>query len=191
MNWKEFIAAIVDSLAWPAVVVIAFFLFRERLGALVAKLARLKYKDLELDFDKLKEQAKQIGDAPSDSSLPSDPAFASLEEQILNTIDTAPSGSILLAWSAVEAAIASAVSRLAISAESPSYRSPLHNIDMLHNFSDLNKDSIRLLNEMRMLRNKVSHEHETLKKITEGQAQEYAHTAFKMINLLNGLKRTG
>ncbi|PXA02855.1 hypothetical protein DDZ13_14975 [Coraliomargarita sinensis] len=192
MNWKEFIATIIDSLAWPAVVIVAFFVFKERLGAVLAKLAKVKYKDLELDFEKLREQAKEIESKEPEvnpSEGPSNPTLSSLEDQILNSVESAPSAAILLAWSAVEASLASAVARLAISPESPSYRSPLHNIEVLHKHSGIQKMEIQLLHEMRMLRNKVSHEHETLKRISSEQAEDYTSTAFKLIKILNSLDR--
>jgi hypothetical protein len=107
--------------------------------------------------------------------------LASLEDQILDAVERAPSAAILLAWSGVEAAIAGAVSRLAISPDPPSYRSPMHNIEMLAKNSRLSKKHEKLLHEMRILRNKVAHEKDSMLSISEDQALNYANTAIELI----------
>ncbi|NKB23561.1 MAG: hypothetical protein GKR87_04120 [Kiritimatiellae bacterium] len=101
--------------------------------------------------------------------------FSSLEEQILDSLEKAPAAAILLAWSSVETAIASAVSRLAISPESPSLRSPLHNIDMLSKYGELPKNNVVLLHDMRNLKNKTSHHQGTLMSISQDDAASYVN----------------
>ncbi len=88
MGWKQFIAEIVSNLAWPIVVVAVLFKFRSELAKIIQRLARLKYKDLELDFDKVKQQAEELhkeilAEEPSVKS----PFFTSLEDQILDAED--------------------------------------------------------------------------------------------------------
>ena len=195
MNWKEFFASLVENLAWPLSILAVFMLLRDQITRLFEKIAHLKYKDLELDFEKVRQQAIDIQSIPKNVVIQKDAEeeklYSSLEEQIFESIEKAPSASILLAWSALETAIASAVSRLAISPDSPSYRSPLHNIDMLEKYGELPPKEVGLLHEMRMLRNKVAHQHNATIAISEEQARAYAHTAIEMVAVLNGLKRTG
>jgi len=50
MDWKAFIAALVDSLAWPLIILLALFLLRQPLSQLLPVLKKLKYGDLELEF---------------------------------------------------------------------------------------------------------------------------------------------
>lgn len=50
MDWKAFIAAIVDSLVWPVVILSVLFLLRKPLADLLPFLSKLKYGDLELEF---------------------------------------------------------------------------------------------------------------------------------------------
>lgn len=196
MGWKEFIASFAENLAWPVAVLAMFLLLRDQIGKLIGKIAHLKYKDLEVDFDKLRKQAEAIQTvSPPEPAVEKEPEeeqiYSSLEEQILELVEKAPSASILLAWSALETSISSAVARLAISPDSPSYRSPLHNIEMLEKHGELPKGQIRLLHEMRMLRNKVAHEHDTMLAISEQQARDYATTALEMMVVLNRLERRG
>ncbi len=186
MDWKQFIANLISSLAWPVVAAFFLFTFRNELAKIIRRLAHLKYKDLELDFNTIKQQAQELHE---ETKTINNPVFISLEDQILDAVERAPSAAILLSWSALETAIASAVARLAISPEPPSYRSPMHNVEMLIKYSGLNKKYEHLLQEMRMLRNKVAHERDSLLSITQKQALSYANAAIDMIQYLENLQR--
>lgn len=192
MDWKQFVANVVSSLAWPTIGAIFLIVFRSELAKIVQRLAHLKYKDLELDFDKVKQRAEELSQevAREEPALKS-PVFTSLEDQILDAVERAPSAAILLAWSGLETAMASAVARLAISPESPSYRSPIHNIEMLSKYGGLSKRHDHLMHEMRMLRNKVAHERDSMISITQEQALNYANIAIDMIQHLEQLQRDG
>jgi uncharacterized protein YutE (UPF0331/DUF86 family) len=192
MGWKEFIAEIVSSLIWPAVATVLVFTFKNELGQIVRRLARLKYKELELNFDIVKQKAEELHEEVSESQpTVKSPVLSSIEDQILDAVERTPSAAILLAWSGVETAMASAVARLAISPESPSYRSPLHNIDMLSTHGGISKNNSNLLYEMRMLRNKVAHERDSMLSVTQKQSSIYANAAIDMIQYFEHLKRSG
>ncbi len=50
MDWKTFIAALIDSLTWPLMIFSALLLLRQPLTQLLPNLKKLKYGDLELEF---------------------------------------------------------------------------------------------------------------------------------------------
>jgi len=193
----EFISSMVGHLAWPTVVIVMYVLLRDQVATLFKKVSHLRFKDLELDFEKVKQQAEAISDARglvrSDDEAPvrSEDAsvFSSLEDQIFEAVERAPAASILLAWSAVETALASAAARLTDSPENASYRSPLHNMEMLEQRGELSRRHAILLQEMRILRNKVMHEGQLSHAISETHALDYAKAAVSMISVLNGLNR--
>lgn len=192
MGWKQFIAEIVTSLAWPALVIVILFIFKSELAKVVQRLAHLKYKDLELDFEKVKQQAEELHkEILVEPQALKSPVFISLEDQILDAVERAPSAAILLAWSGLETAMASAVARLAISPESPSYRSPMHNIEMLTKYAGLSKSPASLLHIMRVIRNKVAHERDAMLSITQDQVLNYANVAVDIIQHLEQLKGRG
>jgi hypothetical protein len=89
MDWKQFIASLVESFTWPISILLLFYLFKSEIGKLIQKLAHLKYKDLELEFEKVKQQAQIIheeinveGQRPQDK----EPIFLSIENQIFDTL---------------------------------------------------------------------------------------------------------
>ena len=92
MDWKQFIADLVSSLAWPTVGAIFLIMFRSELAKIVQRLAHLKYKDLELDFDKVKQQAQELHqEVAREKPASKSPIFTSLEDQILDAVERAPS----------------------------------------------------------------------------------------------------
>lgn len=191
MDWLQFTVGLISSVAWPAVALTVIFMFRSELARIVERLAHVKYKDLELDFERVKQQAEQLQLEFEPEPVAQNPVFTSLEDQIMDAVERAPPAAILLAWSGLETAIAAAVSRLAISPDSPSYRSPMHNIDMLAQHGRLSKKHESLLLEMRMLRNKVAHEHDSMLSISQEQALNYATTAVELIKHFEAYQRGG
>lgn len=192
MDWLQFISGLVSNLAWPAVALTFLFMFKAELAKIVQRIAHLKFKDLELDFDKVKQQAEGLHlEVAQEPAVIESPVFTSLEDQIMDAVERAPSAAILLAWSGLETAIAATVARLAISPESPSYRSPIHNIEILSRNGRLSKKHEKLLLEMRMLRNKVAHEQDSMLSISQDQALNYASTAIDLIKHFEGYNRVG
>ena len=58
MDWKTFIAQIINSIAWTLVVVFIVYQLKDRLAELLPRLKKLKHKDTELEFaEKLNELA--------------------------------------------------------------------------------------------------------------------------------------
>ena len=190
MSWLSFITEIVSSLAWPLTGLAIVFVFRKELAKIIQRIAHLKYKDLELDFDKIREPAEELHrEASGVRRREKNPVLASWEEQVLDSMERAPSAAILLAWSGLEASLASAVARMGISPDPPSYRSPRHNIDMLAEYAGLPKKYAELSEEMRTLRNTVAHQRESLQAITQAQARDYANAAIDMVGYLERIKR--
>ena len=192
MDRKQFVIGLISNLAWPSVAIIFLIMFKDELAKIVRRIAHLKYKDLELNFEQIKQHAEEL-ELSKDQEKPSieSPVLSSLEDQILDSVERAPSAAILLAWSGVETEIAGAVSRLSLSPDSPSYRSPMHNIEMLQKNKRLSKSHYKLLQEMRILRNKIAHEQEAMLSISEEQALYYANTAIDLIKHFQQYKKIG
>lgn len=192
MNILQFISDLVSSLIWPITVVVLIVFLRKEISELLASMTRLKYKDLEMDFQRLAESAETLPPSPLlSSSISTDQtSYISLENQVLGIASQAPSAAILLAWASVETAMSSAVSRMAISPDSPLYRSSYHNLEQLRDWAELPKEVFNTINEMRILRNKVAHDERQLIRISKESAFTYAETAIRIIKLINGLTLT-
>src|SRR5215207_8632055 len=102
MDWLSFAAALVKALAWPLTVLGIFLVLRRPLTGLVPLLARLKFKDLELDF------GRRLAEASAEAAtLPGIPPAAALpagsDEVLLRLATDAPRAAILEAWLRLEA----------------------------------------------------------------------------------------
>lgn len=194
MDWLEFIAKILSSISWPLVILLIVIIFKSELSNVVKRVAHVKYKDFDIAFEDIKKQAevmlvKTHHEPHNQAILPTNSVInKSLKDQVFSTVDLAPQASVLLAWSSLEAAIASTVARLSISPDSPSYRSAMHNIDMLSNYTDISPRLINLMNELRKLRNEIAHDNVNLSIISSSQAEDYAKVAYDIIENLENIK---
>lgn len=145
------------------------------MSKVVRSLARMKYKDFELDFGKELE----VIEAQSDQ-LPQLDLEPSIENEVIAVASISPMAAIPLAWSNLETEISNAISRLAISADYPPHNSPLKNIEILKKNECISKSDYHLLNELRRLRNEISHRAIDPATITVDRALEYAKMAFNL-----------
>jgi hypothetical protein len=189
MNIFQFVSELIGSLVWPIIVIILVVLLRKEIRELLASITRLKYKDLEMDFQHLAESAKKLPPSPPlSASIPTgQTSYISLEDQILGIVEQAPSAAILLAWASIETAMSSAVSRMAISPDSPLSRSAYHDLVQLKDWAGLPEEVFQTIDEMRMLRNKVAHDEKQRFQISKDGALTYVETAIRIVKLLNGL----
>lgn len=187
MDWKQFTVQIVSSIVWPILVITILLFFKKELVNIIQRLMHLKYKDFELEFEKVNQQAEELKaeelhakelqkDEAEQRLPPKSLVFTSFEDQVLDIVERVPAAAILLVWSGLETAIASAVARLAKSPKSPSY-----NIDILSKYSGLSISYVNLLEKMRILRNNVAHQKETMVSINKDQALKYVKIAIDMI----------
>lgn len=192
-EYLGFISEIISHLAWPVTVLIMAILLRKHLGNLLSSITKLKFRDFELetDFKHLAESAEMlpVAEAPRQPmSEPNQTFFTSFEKQVMDIATHAPSAAILLAWTGVETAMASAVSRMSISPDPPSMRSSGHTLDCLRRFAGLPIEVGNLIDEMRILRNKVAHDENHKSSILTESAVAYGESAVRVINFLNGFE---
>ena len=145
-----------------------------------------------MDFKRLAESAELLPEpeAPRQSmSEPNLTFFTSFEKQVMDVATHAPSAAILLAWTGVETAMASAVSRMSVSPDPPSMRSSGHTLDCLRRFAGLPNKVGNLIDKMRILRNKVAHDENHRSGISTESAVAYGESAVRVIDFLNGFER--
>ena len=178
----RFVSSLVESLAWPLVVVILALIFRTPLAELLSTLKRVRYRDTEIDFSgelqKLGGEAKtaglQIPEEPSESNIGR--TTADSLESATHLVSEFPGPAIGVAWLAVEYELAQAVKRAAIPT-SPSRKSALPNIDTLQKHGYLNTDTASVLHRMRRLRNAVVHATPAPASVSADEAREFIRLA--------------
>jgi hypothetical protein len=173
MEWKEFAARVIDSLAWPTCVLALVLLLRQPIHGLVPLLQRLKYKDFEMEFGRRVEEIKD----EVASELPTEPSqkpLATVEDKILGLAEFSPRAAVLEAWREVEtAALAAArrISKLPFDQRTHVY----HAFRLLESMPNVDRSTTGALRELRALRNEAAHAPEFA--LTKQSAIEYAMSA--------------
>lgn len=100
MSWKEFIADIIGSIAWPAVIALAIWIFRTQIrGLLERPMRRWKAGPFEAEYEWAKA-TEQVG--TSVLSVKTAAAGGDELDELLELADKAPVAAILAAHNAVE-----------------------------------------------------------------------------------------
>jgi hypothetical protein len=113
----QFLAAIVNSLAWPAVVVVAAVLWRRELAAILGRVESLELLGGKAKFSTLPGIQKMIAATARDVGVPYDetaigpaqPEFTALDA----LVPAAPQRAIVDAWTLLEYQLNAAADRLA------------------------------------------------------------------------------
>lgn len=104
MDWLQFFASIIGSLAWPAATVLVVLLLRRAILRVLPRLRRLKYGDVEAEFgEKLEEAEEEIAELPAPTSLPK--AVEQTEQRLQEVGDFSNNSAVFIAWLTVESAI--------------------------------------------------------------------------------------
>jgi hypothetical protein len=155
MDWMSFVAALVKALAWPLTVLGIFLVLRRPLLALVPLLARLKFKDLELDFGRrLAEASAEAASLPSARPAP---GLAEAEDALLRLASMAPRAAILEAWLRLEAAALRAARRQGTVEPVTQLRAPIRLIEALEELGVIDARQAAVFHELRSLRNSAAH----------------------------------
>lgn len=185
MNWLEFIASIVGSLAWPAVLIAIFYFIREPIRNLLPLLQRLKYKELELEFSRRVEEVS----AEVVQELPALPAAAPVQTDELTKAaklaETSPRAAVLEAWLSVEAAAFDAARRLGWLLPSQKAANGSFAMKFLERHEQVDRSIVGLLRELRSLRNQAAHTPEFA--LSKSAAIEYASSATRVAEYLRGV----
>ncbi|ASJ73519.1 hypothetical protein [Granulosicoccus antarcticus] len=107
MDWLEFFASTIDSLAWPGLLAVSLFLLKAPLLQILARISSLKFGGIEADF---KEAFGRSPDNADDLSLidgGSTPAAEPEDDKLAalySLAELSPRAAVLESWIAVESA---------------------------------------------------------------------------------------
>jgi hypothetical protein len=180
MDWLTFIAEMTKAISWPAAIVTAVFIFRDPLLKLLRELKRLKWKNVEVEFDKEVKKAKaELSDiqrvTASEEYISDD-----YETRLLSLLETSPKAAVLEAWLQVEREAYGLLKNKNVAL--PPNLSPIRLLELLLKHKLIDKNGQNLFNTIRKLRNRAVHEYEN--EISENAALDYLDMASKMIRIL-------
>ncbi len=184
MDWLTFIAELVKALAWPSAAILAVFLLRQPLLKTLRELKRLKWKDVEVEFDKAVEQVKIEAQKtlPAPSAPFRKPELQDMETRLLSLVEISPKAAVLDAWVQVEKEISLLLKRRSIPIDMTPRINLLQMADLVRRHELLDDHGFWLFNSLRQLRNRAAHEHE--EEITEDGALSFISMASDLIRKL-------
>lgn len=181
MDWRSFIAAFVDSIAWPVAIVVVAFILRSQVTELLLRVRRIKHGGTEVDFDSAvfevtRQAQKALPDQLGDTHTAA--------KRLTMLAELSPRGAILEAWLDVEQALGCLGRRYGVSEEEgKSLGINMLRLYLSESGAPIGQGAIELLGKLRQLRNQAVHMDEA--EIDPTTAREYILLAERMTKLLN------
>lgn len=186
-DWLNFIAQVVDSLAWPIVTAAGVWIMRGELAKLLSKISSVSIGNATATFDQTLDRA-----AETLASVTHEPSGVESERspRLSNLIELAgihPRAAVMDAWLDVESAARELISKRQLgSGKSP--QRPFYNIQRILEKTDLlNSEEISGFRELRMARNRVAHE--TSFHITPDQAERFVRISDKLVDSIKSANK--
>lgn len=155
MDWKQFIAALTASLAWPGAVLAIVFILKKPIAGILPKIRSFKYGELQIDLEeKLKEVETTLATEAVKQEVPppppAPPKFAQLAMD-------APRASMLLAWMEVEKAVADFMAKRGIEFHPRFDKQQRVQMRMLKDSGDIDDLTYDTYVKLSKVRNDVAH----------------------------------
>lgn len=172
---------VVEVVIWPATIVVVVALLRAPLSKLVPTLKRLKYKDLELEFER--EASKILAEVERD--LPEPERSEEVAEDgpgtpLFSRAALEPTDLVMRSWGELERAIRDLVGKGTY--EKTSVRSL---VDLLADSSKVSEETIRAILDLAALRNRVAHAES--EAVSDDMALSYASSVRRVKAALGGI----
>jgi uncharacterized protein YutE (UPF0331/DUF86 family) len=186
MNWLEFVASVIASLAWPLSITLMFCVLRRPIIQLVPLLRRLKIKEIELEFREGLDAAKPKVALMADDRQMVIEGFLKKREYYIRLAEVSKRSAIIEAWLEVETAMSDAYVRL-VEEGMKVFMERRETADFLRGRNLISEDDYKLYEELRRLRNKAAHEIDNL-DINDAIVREYIDLALNVAAKIRALK---
>ncbi len=170
----EHLVEIVKALAWPIAVIWIGYIFRSEVRQLLGRVSSFKYKDVEASFEKSLVQAEQSARNIEKPQLDESESEINKKEQLLRIAEVSPRAAVVEAWTLIETAAmknglweGAAIKRI----------NPKTILDHLESSGKFSPENLKLINQLRQIRNKAKHLPDFA--VTQTEAERYLDLAVK------------
>jgi hypothetical protein len=156
MDWTEFIATLVDALAWPMAAIVMVLLLKRPIGELIPTLRKVKWRDVEAEFgrglEEISEDAEEARLPPIDEvkRIPP-PEPEPVLDSYIRLAEVSPVAAVTEAWHDVERACRYAYEKLG-------GHEPASMIPEMVGGRMLDQHTFKIFKQLRSLRNRITHE---------------------------------
>jgi len=160
MDWLTFIANLIDSLAWPAVIVVLLFLVKKELPAIARLIRKIRYGELEVEFGEsakvVKEKSATVLPEPAPNARLSGSSLQEQRDRLAFLSELAPRSAILEAWLQIESAAVDLIRKKRLDTFQ-TLPGPTRLRDHLRKMEILTPQQVSVFEELRKLRNEAVH----------------------------------
>jgi hypothetical protein len=173
---------LVKALAWPITVLVLVGLFRSEFRSVVARLSRVKYRDVEATFERELEAIEAEVEAIPGPKVRASSAAVD-EDRVMRLAAISPRASITEAWREVELATMDAAR-----AQDIDVSGHIAGTRIVRQFVQrglVNQNVLPIYDRLRRLRNSAAHSHDF--QLDADEAQRYASLAIELARGLHEL----
>ena len=179
----EHMVKIIEILVWPGTVLISIYLLRKPLIELIPQLKKLKYKELEMEFDReLETLSKKSQESRSRLEVET-PKEEEDDYYIQRVKELSPRAAIMESWLGLESTAISTAQHFKITPEMKRVNFHMA-VQALLKSNVLTDQDVANINDLRALRNKAAHEIEF--PITEDEAAKFMEIARDQADIIAG-----
>ena len=177
MGWLEFIASIVRSIAWPAVIIILLFLLRKQLGNLAERLTEFSFPGGKAKFkDELAKGRRAADKLPPAKAQPKKDEVDPLVRVAAET----PEGAVILAYIDLEKKLRDIAGKLGKGSNVVNHMGVMQE---LTSRGVVEKEALELFSNLRGARNSAAHG--VGPKLTTADALDYVEQAAILKSVLD------
>lgn len=164
MEIANLIVRILEAIAWPLTVIIIMFIFKSQLGRVILTLSKLRYKDLEIEFDKdlkdaeYKARELQLPSPEDIKGIPEAVVPTSPYDRLSQIAAISPRAAVTEAWQIIELSTMEAAKAQGITVRGA--RAEREVIRSLVKRAKLQEGTLDLYENLRRMRNNAVHAHE-------------------------------
>lgn len=187
MDYKEFIAQIINSMAWPIVTLIVAWSLKDKIGELLSRIKKFKYKDTEVELEPIELMAELMTKSNKSITTSIKPVYQKLLPRMMDIAKKSPSSAVMKTFLYVDAASSTAFVKAYPDLDSRKYNSPQKLFGMLHG-KVLNDIQFEQITNLLELRNAAAH----MLNFTLDNTliKEYIEIALKMADFLSSYEPT-
>jgi hypothetical protein len=174
VDWKQFIASVVGSLAWPIAVVVIVHIFKDRLRLLIGHIKKIGAAGVNVELSEKVEEAIDAGEVVQVEKGISAPDIAGLDPTLLQLAKSFPEAALIQSFKELEALILQIRERMP---DARPYRNLYEVLKALEKLEFIPSSAIALFQSLREARNAAAH----------GKGEEELSSS-EAINLISQIK---
>ena len=163
---------IIKAIAWPVSIIWLGYIFRVEVRQLLSRLSTVKYKDVEASFGKDLAEAEINAKKVNLSKLEATEQVTSQKEQLFRIADISPRAAVVEAWTLIETAV---LKKGLTSGSTIQRTNPKMIVEYLSKSGKFSHDSLNLIEQLRLIRNRASHMPDFA--ISQSEAERYLELA--------------